>query len=132
MNAAALAGGGILAGLSTLHVHWAVGGKFFKEHTAPERAGGSKAFEPGPAATIAVAAGLAVASAVVLANLGRGRKRRLAARSVGAVFALRAVGDFRSVGFSKRPADTAFARRDTRIYSPLCVVVALLAWAATR
>ena len=41
------------------------------------------------------------------------------------VFTLRAVGDFRLVGFFKRPSDSRFARRDTRLYSPLCLALGL-------
>jgi hypothetical protein len=37
----------------------------------------------------------------------------------------RAIGDFKSVGFAKRVRGTPFARLDTWIYSPLCVLLAL-------
>ena len=44
----------------------------------------------------------------------------------------RAIGEFRYVGFFKRVRGTKFARRDTLLYSPLClllaVAVALVAW----
>jgi hypothetical protein len=36
----------------------------------------------------------------------------------------RAVGDFRYVGFFKRVRDSRFATLDTRVYSPLCFVLA--------
>jgi hypothetical protein len=42
------------------------------------------------------------------------------------LFALRAVGDFRYVGFFKRVRGTPFGRRDTIAYSPLCAILALL------
>ena len=54
---------------------------------------------------------------------------------VGAVslaFGLRALGDFRYVGFSKRVRDGVFARRDTWLYSPLCALIAILALALAR
>jgi hypothetical protein len=44
-----------------------------------------------------------------------------------AVFLLRAIGDFRYVGFFKRVHKTAFARNDSLIYSPLCLLLAALA-----
>jgi hypothetical protein len=43
-----------------------------------------------------------------------------------AVFALRAIGDFRYVGFFKRIRDSRFARIDTLAYSPLRGCLALL------
>ena len=40
--------------------------------------------------------------------------------------ALRAIGDFRYVGFFKRVRDSSFARLDTLAYSPLCAGLAVL------
>jgi hypothetical protein len=37
----------------------------------------------------------------------------------------RAVGEGRYVGFLKRVRNTAFARNDTWLYSPLCVALAV-------
>ena len=42
-----------------------------------------------------------------------------------AVTTVRAVGDRKYVGFFKRVRDTEFARRDSRIYSPLCLLLGL-------
>ena len=39
------------------------------------------------------------------------------------VFAARAIGEFRYVGFCKRVRDSVFARRDTWPYSPLCLLI---------
>jgi hypothetical protein len=44
-----------------------------------------------------------------------------------AVFGLRAIGDFRYLGFFKRVTGTRFARADTLIYSPLCAGLAAMA-----
>jgi len=48
------------------------------------------------------------------------------------VFAARAVGDFKYVGFFKSIKGTTFALWDTRVYSPLNVVVAALAGLSLR
>ncbi len=45
---------------------------------------------------------------------------------LAAIFVLRAVGDFHYVGFFKRVRGSVFARRDTWVFSPLCVVLAVL------
>jgi hypothetical protein len=37
----------------------------------------------------------------------------------------RAVGDFRLVGFFKTVRGSTFARMDTRLYSPLCVLLGI-------
>ncbi|WP_205190355.1 DUF3995 domain-containing protein, partial [Burkholderia sp. LMG 13014] len=41
------------------------------------------------------------------------------------IFAVRAVGDFRYVGFFKRIRGSRFARMDTLYYSPLCAALSL-------
>jgi hypothetical protein len=52
---------------------------------------------------------------------------RLGMRSISLMFLLRAIGDFRTVGFWKSITDTPFAHWDTRLYSPLCLGIAALA-----
>ena len=38
---------------------------------------------------------------------------------------MRAIGDFKLVGFFKAARGSAFARRDTLLYSPVCLTLAL-------
>jgi hypothetical protein len=57
---------------------------------------------------------------------GNGVVIEVGAWLIAAVFALRAIGDFRYVGFFKRIRDSRFARLDTLAYSPLCACLALL------
>jgi hypothetical protein len=47
-------------------------------------------------------------------------------RVLAAVFFLRAIGEFRLVGFFKRVRNTRFARWDTLLFSPLCLFMALV------
>jgi len=121
----------ILAMLGLLHVAWACGlGRGALRLTIPE-VGARPAFAPTPLITLAVAAGLFAGLAVVLGRLelwGDFLPRRLfgaATWALAAVFLLRAIGEFRLVGFFKRIRDTLFARWDTRLYSPLCLAIAL-------
>jgi hypothetical protein len=46
-------------------------------------------------------------------------------RALALVLLLRAVGDFRLVGFFKRIRGSRFARLDTALYSPFCVLLAI-------
>lgn len=43
--------------------------------------------------------------------------------SLAVVFLLRAIGEFRALGFFKSIRNTPFARMDTLIYSPLCLIL---------
>lgn len=124
----------ILATLSGLHVYWALGGKAGLEGTLPRAEGSEEAlFRPGPIATLIVAGILAFGVAVTLWRAGIVEPPapawipRTGVWFMAVAFALRAIGDFKYVGFFKKASESTFARRDSRIYSPLCVVIAALA-----
>lgn len=112
--------------LGGLHVYWAFGGRKWIKGAIPE-VKGKPALQPGPLATMVVAAGLfmmgILALLIVLQEiqvwtwLGWG---------VAAIFLIRALGDFKYVGFFKRRGQQSiFARRDTQFYSPLCLGISL-------
>jgi Protein of unknown function (DUF3995) len=121
---------GILLLLSVLHVYWAAAGTGTGRAALPEQ-DGVPLFRPGPGVTLGVAFLLLAAATLVAARAGLiavpvpPALIRTGNASVGVVFLARAVGDFRYVGFGKRVTGTAFARWDTRLYSPLCALVAL-------
>jgi hypothetical protein len=74
-----------------------------------------------------------MAVAVELAHRGAGgRAPRLAALLSGLVFSGRSVGDFRLVGLTKRERESAFARNDTWLYTPLCMLLSAGCLAAAR
>jgi Protein of unknown function (DUF3995) len=135
----ALVVSGVLLVLSALHVAWAVGRGPALDGVVPER-NGRPAFVPGPLATLAVAAALAFAAAIVLTRAGLWQASPLPAWLAGwgtwglaIVFLARAVGDFRLVGFTKRIRGTTFAPRDTWLYSPLCAALGVgVLYLATR
>jgi hypothetical protein len=121
----------IFISLSTLHWYWVAGGTKGLDVAIPTGGDHRKVFQPGRTATIMVALGLIVLAAMVgycftdfsfPGWLDRGHRVGLYAVTV--VFLLRAIGDFRYVGFFKRYRDSRFARYDTRFYSPLCLVIA--------
>ena len=122
---------GILTALGAVHLYWAVGGKVGKGSAIPTR-DGVPVLRPGTTGTLfvagvlfAMAALLAVRTSWIPLN-GFSDASRVATWFVSGVFGLRAVGDFRYIGFLKSVRDSRFARLDTLIYSPLCVLLALL------
>ena len=114
--------------LSLLHIGWALGVRGGKVQVLPER-GGAPLFQPGPLSTLAVAAVLFLAALIVTQRAGLGRELLPAALvewgcwGVSVALVLRAIGEFRYVGFFKRVRDTAFARMDTLLYSPLALLL---------
>jgi hypothetical protein len=114
--------------LGAVHVYWAFGGRRGASAAIPE-VDGRPAFHPGRAVTLVVALLLSVAAAIIAFRsnlLSAGSSClvvRVGAWTLSAVFALRAVGNFRTVGFFKARRDTAFARYDTILFSPLCLAI---------
>jgi hypothetical protein len=128
----------ILAALGLLHVWWGVVGVSGRSIALPE-VDDKPAFQPSRLATFLVAAALALACALVLARGGlippllSPRLTQIGTLGVGVVFSLRAIGDFRLVGFFKRVRGTPFARWDTRLFSPLCLALGgTILWLALR
>ncbi len=127
----------IFAGLSLLHAYWALGGRWGSAHTVPT-AQGRRSFDPSPLATWIVCALLALAAFLVMGKAGwieTGPLTYLFDAGVWAlafVFFARAIGNFKTVGFLKSVKNTPFASRDTWLYSPLCLLIALLAAALAR
>ena len=120
----------VLALLGLIHVYWAAGGRVGSMVALPER-DGRPLFQPTPAATLRVAGGLFGAAWLVLARLGvvptigPERWTRRAVWVLAMLFALRVVGDLRYVGLFKRVRGTPFAHWDTRLFTPLCLLLAM-------
>jgi len=119
--------GGILFLLSGIHWYWAAGGSWGGEAAVPSN-GKAPLFRPSKTATILVAVALALAGWFVLeANeavesfLFSKWLLRYGGWALSVVFLLRAIGDFRWVGFFKKQIDTPFAKWDTQLHSPLCL-----------
>lgn len=123
----------VLFALGALHVFWGVRNRYGGSVVIPELRG-QPAFGPARAQSFAVAAALFAATFIALAQ-GRVVPALLprtplswAAMAAGSAFLLRAIGEFRLVGFSKRIRGTAFARWDTWCFSPLCVLIGSAFW----
>jgi hypothetical protein len=126
----------IFVALGAMHLYWALGGKAGKGSVIPTR-DGEPVLCPGAIGTLLVAGALFIMATLLAIRSGWIAANPLfflsgvATWLICALFGLRAVGDFRYIGFFKSVRDSRFARLDTLIYSPICVVLALLAgWAA--
>jgi hypothetical protein len=137
----------VLVSLAALHVYWACGGRFGADVAVPSRPqregdearAGRPLFRPSTAATLLVAAALAAGAAVLLARvsmlplpLPRGLIRG-ATLLLGVLFVLRALGERRYVGLFKTVTETPFARWDTALFTPLCLLLGAAAlWLGAR
>jgi Protein of unknown function (DUF3995) len=126
----------IIAFAAAFHLHWALGGRLGYSVSLPQRPDGTPvmAHRLGwwrPAAG-AVALGLAALALLLLGEAERvalplpGGLVRAALAATGAAFVLRALVPNRYVGFLKSLRTTRWARFDTRLYSPLFLLLGLL------
>jgi len=116
--------------LALIHVYWSLAGSGASKAAVPQ-VEGRPAFRPSRLATLGVALALFAAAALV-ASAGRVATAwldlpyaRLLTVLLGLTFLARAVGDFRLVGFFKRVRGSTFARLDTLVYAPLCLIVGI-------
>ncbi|UHA75125.1 DUF3995 domain-containing protein [Paenibacillus sp. 481] len=122
--------GGILFLLSGVHIYWVLGGK--KGAVAAIPSNGSKPlFKPSKIGTLIVAGALAIAGWLVL-ELGVMKGLLFPDWLIGyggwalsIVFILRAIGEFKWLGFFKKERGTLFAKWDSALYSPLCLVIGI-------
>ena len=123
--------------ISLLHLYWLFGGRLGITAALPEREN-HPAFTPPKFATFVVA--LAVfGCAVLIAALAGWIATPLSTRGMvwlgyglSLIFFLRAVGDFKLMGFFKRVQGTRFSKFDSFFYSPLCLFLAIGVFIVTR
>ncbi len=119
----------IFAILGLFHLYWAAGGRVSSVTVIPT-VGGKDLFNPSAFMTVLVAAALFAAMLVVLGRLkiwGAFVPSWIFYSGtwvISLLFLLRAVGDFRYVGFFKSVSDTDFARWDRILFSPFCLFIA--------
>jgi hypothetical protein len=120
----------VFLALSAFHVYWAAGGLYGKPAVLA-RADDKNVFAPGALAMLLLGVGLAGCSALIAATAGfipsplSGHAHGSLSFALAAALMMRAIGDFKLVGFFKPATDDPFARRDTMLYSPICLALAL-------
>ena len=116
--------------LASVHVYWAFGGRFAKVAAIPELRG-SPSFVPGSATTMLVAFCLFACAALIGVATGfidapvPAMSIQWGCFGLALLLLLRAIGDFRLVGFFKTVRGSRFAWLDSALYSPLCLALAL-------
>lgn len=117
--------------LSFIHVYWAMDGNLGKEGVIPTLNDGNAVFEPGVVGTFAVAALLGIFAFITVGDMGiyeafvPHNVIKYATVAIGILFLLRAMGDFKYVGFFKSIKGTLFAKNDNRYFSPLCLYLGI-------
>ncbi|VTP99572.1 MULTISPECIES: DUF3995 domain-containing protein [Sphingobacterium] len=119
--------------LTAIHVYWGFGGRWGSSAVFPTKDDSIKPVMPGPIPTFTVALGLFVFGLIVFLNLidldlppWLDILRKYGIWAIIVIFLVRAIGDFRYVGFFKKYRNTKFGKNDTKYYSPLCMLIGIL------
>lgn len=118
--------------LAIVHVNWVFGGEFGFNKSLPTKENGERVLNPKKRDSAIVAIGLFSFSIFYLAkssivtivipvwvfNYG--------SYIIPAIFLLRAIGDFKYIGFFKKVKNTAFGKLDSKFYAPLCLGIAII------
>jgi glucan phosphoethanolaminetransferase (alkaline phosphatase superfamily) len=118
----------ILLAISFLHVYWAFGGVYALGGVIPTKPNETKVFKAPPFLTFLVALFLLLVSSVYIhvSNIYDFTILPKFLKEYGliifaSIFMIRAIGDFKYVGFFKKIKGTSFAKNDSKYFSPLCL-----------
>ncbi len=118
--------------ISGLHFYWAAGGKWAIENVVPRDEQGKPVLKTGVVASIVVGLGLLFFAMyyLLVAGFVEFTLPEIILTPLGwiipSIFLLRAIGDFKYVGFTKKIKNTTFARLDSAYFARLCLFIALL------
>ena len=124
--------GFIFSLLALLHFGWALGMKWGFDASLPTNEEGERVLNPKTRDSIIVGIGLALFAIFYSA---RSQNISLAPNAtidsiiswiIPSIFLLRAIGDFRYLGFFKKIKHSKFGKTDTRLVIPLCLLIAFL------
>ncbi len=118
--------------LSAIHIYWGLGGKWGANAAVPTKANNQKVMNPKLVECFVVALGLLgfglfilITAQILSFNLPNWLMK-YGLWTISTIFILRAIGEFKYVGFFKKIKLTQFGQLDTKYYSPLCLVIGLL------
>jgi glucan phosphoethanolaminetransferase (alkaline phosphatase superfamily) len=124
----------IFLAISSIHFYWAFGGGWGADAVLPTSSDeNTKVLNPSILATLIVALGLLsfgifvlVKSVFFIFTMPTWLDTS-GLWIICTIFSLRALGDFHYVGFFKKIRNTKFAKNDSKIFTPLCLLIGVLA-----
>ncbi|WP_231567326.1 DUF3995 domain-containing protein [Lacinutrix sp. Hel_I_90] len=121
----------ILIALGIIHFSWVFGGTFWFTESLPTNENGKRVLNPKKMDSAIVGLGLTTFGLFYLINAGvipvnlPEQVIEYVGWIIPTIFLLRAIGEFKYVGFFKRIKHTEFGKRDTKLFSPLCLIISL-------
>jgi len=121
----------IFVALAAIHIYWAFGGKNGAVASIPTTEKDIPVIKPGFIDCMVIATGLLCFCVFVLIRSGvvsLGLPHWLLNNglwAISVIFFLRAIGEFKYIGFFKKVRNTRFGQMDTKYYSPLCLLISV-------
>ncbi|OSY87803.1 hypothetical protein WH52_10290 [Tenacibaculum holothuriorum] len=123
----------ILFLISVIHFYWAFGGEWGICGVIPTKTNKDKVINPPIIATVFVGLFLVLFALLYAEKLQIISMKFLpifilnyGVYIIASIFLLRAIGDFKYVGFFKKIKNTQFAKNDTMYFSPLCLFLGIV------
>lgn len=122
----------IFCNLGGFHFYWFFGGTWGLAHVFPTKDDAAHVLRIPKFATLIVALALVAMGLLYLIKSGiisfalPTFITNYVYWIIPSIFILRAVGEFKYVGFFKKIKGTKFASADTKIFSPLCMVIGII------
>ena len=121
----------ILIGLGIIHFNWVIGGKFGFSESLPTKENGERVLNPKKIDSAIVGIGLTACGIFYVLKSGLIEYNLpewimiYGSWIIPIVFLLRAIGEFKYIGFFKSVRKTDFGKLDTKLFSPLCLIIGI-------
>lgn len=123
---------GVFLLLGLVHFNWALGGSWGFDAALPTTESGQRVLNPKKADSAIVGLGLTTFGIFYLIFSGLFLNMYLpewifsyGRWVIPIIFILRAIGDFKYIGFFKKVRSTTFGKMDTKLHSPLCLGIGI-------
>jgi glucan phosphoethanolaminetransferase (alkaline phosphatase superfamily) len=121
----------IFTSLSFIHFYWLFGGKWGLKKVIPTKENQLSKLSIPKIATLIVALVLVIFGLIYLVKSGLTNVQvpnyviQYVYWIIPVIFILRAIGDFKYVGFFKKVKNTEFAKADSKWFVPLCLTIGI-------
>jgi len=118
--------------LAVIHFNWLFGGTFGFELSLPTKENGERVLNPKKIDSASVGLALLTFCGFYFYKLGITALflphwvMEYTGWIISILFFIRAIGDFKYVGFFKKVKETTFGKMDTTYFSPLCLVISMV------
>ncbi|NMM50665.1 DUF3995 domain-containing protein [Marinigracilibium pacificum] len=122
----------IFLSLGIIHFNWVLGGEFGFSASLPTNEKGERVLNPKRLESAIVGIGLTAFGLFYFTDSGLinihlpNWVTEYGGWIIPSIFILRAIGEFKYVGFFKKIKNTEFAKWDTKLFSPLSLLIGLL------